>query len=92
MLLVTTKTQALQIFALPATNIPDDPHVQEVFAVPEEVLGLTTIRYNDETVRTALPGASMTIQGTGGSEQVLDVVLVTKGKLWEEYGPVVGFV
>ncbi|WVQ86089.1 hypothetical protein IAT38_008257 [Cryptococcus sp. DSM 104549] len=47
LLLLTSKSAALQIFALPPSTIPDDPHVPENFRPPEEVWAIGRVKYED---------------------------------------------
>jgi hypothetical protein len=89
LLLITSKRHALQIWAYDSGVIPDDPHVQEVYPPPTEVFSLPLIRCDDATERSALPGVE---PGTiGVKEEVLSGVLVERGKLWEQHGPIVAF-
>jgi hypothetical protein len=89
LLLVTSKRHALQIWAYDSSVIPDDPHVQEVYPAPTEVLSLPMIRCDDATERSALPGVEPI--SVGVKEEVLSGVLVERGELWEQHGPVVAF-
>ena len=46
LLLVSTPEHVLQIFAIPSTRLPEDQHVKERFAAPEEVISIPTLIYS----------------------------------------------
>ncbi|WVQ95564.1 hypothetical protein IAU59_002661 [Kwoniella sp. CBS 9459] len=54
LLLVSSKTHALQVFTFYESTILDDPHVPESFPAPEEVISLHSISYDKTTIRMSL--------------------------------------
>jgi hypothetical protein len=45
LLLISCPEHVLQIFTIPPTRLPEDQHVKERFAPPEEVLSVPTLKY-----------------------------------------------
>ncbi|WVF68008.1 hypothetical protein IAT40_002770 [Kwoniella sp. CBS 6097] len=64
-LLVSTKTHALQVFTYYDSTIPDDPHVPESFFAPEEIISLPSIKYDKATIRSSLEGVAGEMQAKG---------------------------
>jgi hypothetical protein len=47
LLLISTPEHVLQIFTIPPTRLPEDQHVKERFAAPEEVLSIPTLIHSN---------------------------------------------
>ncbi|WWC65247.1 uncharacterized protein I303_107864 [Kwoniella dejecticola CBS 10117] len=76
LLLVTSRTHALQVFAFYNSVIPDDPHIPETFPAPEEVVSLPSIKYSKNVKRTSIDGIVDTSNDFRGVEQILSMTLL----------------
>ncbi|KAK8850587.1 hypothetical protein IAR55_004506 [Kwoniella newhampshirensis] len=90
LLLVWSKTYALQIFSVHDNVIPDDPHIHETFPAPEEMFSIPTIRYDDETERSSVSVGHVS-SSSNNFEQVLSARLLERTAAWNEHGPLVAF-
>ncbi|WRT70766.1 uncharacterized protein IL334_007765 [Kwoniella shivajii] len=75
LLLVTSKSHILQVFAIYTNNIPDDPHIPEIFPSPEEICSVPSIKYDKSTRRSKLDEVEI-VPSKEGSEQVLSMTLL----------------
>ena len=48
----------MQIFAIPSTRLPEDQHVKERFAAPEEVLSIPTLKYSSSIRKSKVKGGA----------------------------------
>ncbi|ORY31249.1 hypothetical protein BCR39DRAFT_527125 [Naematelia encephala] len=85
LLLISSRSHALQIFSLSSSIPPDDPLVQEVFPAPEEVFNLPVITYDEATVKTTL-GEEQT---AGSEEQVIGARFLEPSSSSRDHGPLV---
>ncbi|WVR08661.1 hypothetical protein IAU60_005719 [Kwoniella sp. DSM 27419] len=82
LLLLSTPTHALQVFALRDSVIPDQPHVPETFPSPQEVLSVARIRYDSRTIHSRLSGIDVfTTENGAGREIVLSMRLIEGAKI-----------
>ena len=77
MLLVTSPRHPLQIWRMPLSDLPDDPHVKEAVPTPEEIFSLPLIRYDSDTQHSSLVGRPS--KAPGEEEVVLEARLLPFG-------------
>lgn len=83
LLVVTSPLHPLQIFSIPHSTIPDDPHVQEVHPAPQEILSIKTLRDDPQCQYTSPRSERNEEDG-----RVLSAKLVDRGPLCGPDGPV----
>ncbi|WVW80768.1 hypothetical protein I302_102754 [Kwoniella bestiolae CBS 10118] len=88
LLLVSSKTHALQVFTIYNNHIPDDPHIPEPFVAPEEIMSIPTIKYDKNVRGSKVDGAEEGF--LGGLDRVISMTLLKKNV--EENGLLVALI
>jgi hypothetical protein len=67
LLLISTPEHVLQIFTIPPTRLPEDQHIKERFAAPEEVLSIPTLIHSNSIRKSKVQA---------GAEKVVSAKLI----------------
>ncbi|WVO12897.1 hypothetical protein L204_100505 [Cryptococcus depauperatus] len=81
LLLVTSHANALQIFTLAPSALPQDDNAPETFAAPKEVFVIPNVSYDDDVKKLALPGVDSSLQKQTAREIVTSVSLLQGQKV-----------
>jgi hypothetical protein len=88
LLLLSTPSHALQVFALTPSVIPSDSNVQEDHPAPEEIISVPNIVYSSKAIRSSLSGEGRETKAADGGERVICARLLDHGKICSEHGTV----